>query len=196
MPKNKVLVVDDEPAIRYTLGEALKGWGYEHLEAGTISRALAFFESEHPLVVLQDIHLPDGSGLDALREYKSRQPQSVIIMMTGNVLVDDMLSALRGGAYDFVSKPIDPERLWAALLRWIAPRPGYTPPPNAELPATVQKQAIGRCQQHLEEHEEIEKIARQEGAVHPHQRELEHAVKMLPLTMPARRSIQQRGQGQ
>ena len=69
MPKNKVLVVDDEPTIRYTLGEALKGWGYEHLEAGTIAKALEFFESEHPLVVLQDIHLPDGSGLSRCSMY-------------------------------------------------------------------------------------------------------------------------------
>ena len=119
MPKNKVLVVDDEPAIRYTLGEALKGWGYEYLEAGTIAKALEFFESEHPLVVLQDIHLPDGSGLDALREYKSRQPQSVIIMMTGNVLVDDTLSALRGGAYDFISKPIHLRELQVTIRNGI-----------------------------------------------------------------------------
>jgi two-component system response regulator AtoC len=115
MPKNKVLVVDDEPTIRYTLGEALKGWGYEHLEAGTIAKALEFFESEHPLVVLQDIHLPDGSGLDALREYKSRQPHCVVIMMTGNVLVDDTISALRGGAYDFIGKPISLRELQVTI---------------------------------------------------------------------------------
>jgi two-component system, NtrC family, response regulator AtoC len=119
MAKNKVLVVDDESAIRYTLGEALRGWGYDHFEAGSIKEALDLFENEHPLVILQDVHLPDGSGLDALREYKSRQPQSVIIMMTGNILLDDTISALRGGAYDFIRKPINLRELQVTIRNGI-----------------------------------------------------------------------------
>ncbi len=119
MAKNKVLVVDDESAIRYTLGEALRGWGYDHIEASTIKEALDQFENEHPLIVLQDIHLPDGSGLDALREYKSRHPQSIIIMMTGNILLDDTISALRGGAYDFIGKPINLRELQVTIRNGI-----------------------------------------------------------------------------
>ncbi|MFM8395154.1 MAG: sigma-54-dependent transcriptional regulator [Acidobacteriota bacterium] len=119
MAKNKVLVVDDESAIRYTLGEALRGWGYDHVEAATVKEALDLFENEHPLVVLQDVHLPDGSGLDALREYKSRQPQSVIIMITGNILLDDTISALRGGAYDFIRKPINLRELQVTIRNGI-----------------------------------------------------------------------------
>ena len=119
MAKNKVLVVDDEPMIRYTLGEALRGWNYEHVEAGTVAEALELFESELPTVILQDVHLPDGSGLDALREYKARQPQSVVIMITGNILLDDTLSALRGGAYDFISKPISLRELQVTIRNGI-----------------------------------------------------------------------------
>ena len=119
MAKNKVLVVDDEPAIRYTLGEALRGWNYEHVEAGTIAEALALFESEMPTVILQDVHLPDGSGLDALREYKARHPQSIVIMITGNILLDDTLSALRGGAYDFIGKPINLRELQVTIRNGI-----------------------------------------------------------------------------
>lgn len=119
MAKNKVLVVDDESSIRYTLGEALRGWGYDYVEAGSIKEALDLFENEHPLVVLQDLHLPDGSGLDALREYKSRHQQSVIIMMTGNILLDDTISALRGGAYDFIRKPINLRELQVTIRNGI-----------------------------------------------------------------------------
>lgn len=119
MAKNKVLVVDDEPAIRYTLGEALRGWNYEQIEAGTIARGLELFDEESPTVVLQDLHLPDGSGLDALREYKARQSQSVVIMMTGNILLDDTLSALRGGAYDFIRKPINLRELEVTIRNGI-----------------------------------------------------------------------------
>src|SRR5688572_2007364 len=106
MPKEKVLVVDDDSAIRYTLTEALRGWGYEPLEASNIAAALESFDAERPSAVLQDINLPDGSGLDALFEYKKRQPQAIVIMITGNVQLEDTLAALRGGAYDFIAKPI------------------------------------------------------------------------------------------
>jgi len=106
MPKEKVLVVDDDPAIRYTLIEALRGWGYEPLEAGTAAAALEIFDAEQPLAVLQDINLPDGSGLDALLEYKKRQPRVIVIMITGDVHLENTIAALRGGAYDFIGKPI------------------------------------------------------------------------------------------
>ncbi len=115
MAKQKILVVDDERAIRWTLKEALRGWGYEPIEAGTISQALASFESDRPAAVLLDINLPDGSGLDALKEIKSRQPQAVVIMITANVLVEDTLAALRGGAYDFIGKPINLNELHVTI---------------------------------------------------------------------------------
>jgi two-component system, NtrC family, response regulator AtoC len=106
MPKEKVLVVDDDSAIRYTLTEALRGWGYEPVEASTVGAAMESFDAERPLAVLQDVNLPDGSGLDALLEYKKRQPQAIVIMITGNVQLENTLAALRGGAYDFIGKPI------------------------------------------------------------------------------------------
>jgi len=115
MAKQKILVVDDERMIRLTLSEALRGWGYEPIEAGTITGALASFESDRPAVVLLDINLPDGSGLDALKEIKNRQPQAIVIMITGNVIVADTLTALRGGAYDFIGKPINLNELQVTI---------------------------------------------------------------------------------
>ena len=106
MPKEKVLVVDDDSAIRYTLTEALRGWGYEPFEAGTVATALDLFDAEQPSAVLQDINLPDGSGLDALIEYKKRQPQAIVILITGDVHLENTIAALRGGAHDFISKPV------------------------------------------------------------------------------------------
>jgi DNA-binding NtrC family response regulator len=119
MPKDKVLIVDDEPSIRYTLAEALRGWGYEPIEAGSVAEGLELFEAELPIVVLQDVRLPDGSGLDALREYKNRQPQSVVIMITGNVMLDDTISAMRGGAHDFIGKPINLRELQVTIRNGI-----------------------------------------------------------------------------
>jgi DNA-binding NtrC family response regulator len=113
--KDRILVVDDEPMIRYTLAEALRGWGYEPIEVGTMAQALLAFDAEQPAVVLQDINLPDGSGLDALQEIKRRQPQAIVIMITAEVHVENTIAALRGGAYDFIGKPIDLNELQVTI---------------------------------------------------------------------------------
>ncbi|MBO0727070.1 MAG: sigma-54-dependent Fis family transcriptional regulator [Blastocatellia bacterium] len=119
MAKEKILIVDDEPMIRWTLNEALRGWEYDSVEAGTVAAALALFETERPTAVLLDINLPDGSGLDALREIKRRQPQAVVIMITANVLLEDTLAALRGGAYDFIGKPANLNELQVTIRNGI-----------------------------------------------------------------------------
>lgn len=69
--------------------------------------------------MLLDIDLPDGSGLDVLRQIKQERPESVVIMITGNVLIDNTISALRGGAYDFISKPISLEELRVTIRNGI-----------------------------------------------------------------------------
>ena len=117
--KQKILVVDDEKMIRWSLGEALRGWGYQPLEADTASAGLALFDAEAPAAVLLDINLPDGSGLDVLRQIRRHQSDAVIIMITANVLVDETIGALRGGAYDFISKPINLEELQVAIRNGI-----------------------------------------------------------------------------
>ena len=117
--KDKILVVDDEKMIRWSLGEALRGWGFEPVEAETGSGALVAFEAESPAAILLDINLPDASGLEVLRKIRQRQPDAVAIMITANVLVDETIAALRGGAYDFIGKPINLEELHVAIRNGI-----------------------------------------------------------------------------
>lgn len=69
-----------------------------------------------------DIDLPDGSGLDVLREIKSEHHDAIVIMITGNVQIDNTISALRGGAYDFIGKPINPEELRVTIRNAIEAR--------------------------------------------------------------------------
>lgn len=117
--KQKILVVDDEKMIRWSLGEALRGWGYEPIQAETVATALAAFDADQPAAILLDINLPDGSGLDVLRQIRHRQPEAVVIMITANVLIDETIGALRGGAYDFIGKPINLEELQVAIRNGI-----------------------------------------------------------------------------
>lgn len=111
--------MDDDRAIRWTLSEALRSWSFASLEAGTVADALAQFQTELPTAVLLDIDLPDGSGLDALRQIKSERPETVVIIITGNVLIDNTIAALRGGAYDFITKPINLEELRVTIRNGI-----------------------------------------------------------------------------
>ena len=119
LKKPRVLVVDDEKMIRWSLGEALRGWGFEPVEAETVAAALAAFEADPPAAILLDINLPDGSGLDVLRRMRHRQPDAIVIMITANVLVDETIAALRGGAYDFIGKPINLEELQVTIRNGI-----------------------------------------------------------------------------
>ena len=117
--KLKILVLDDEKMIRWSLGEALRGWGYEPIEVATAAAGLEAFDAEQPIASLLDINLPDGSGLEVLRQIRQRQSDAVVIMITANVLVDETIAALRGGAYDFIGKPINLEELQVAIRNGI-----------------------------------------------------------------------------
>ena len=98
-----------------TLGEALRSWNYEAFEAGSIKESQTVFEREEPGAVLLDIDLPDGSGLDVLGEIKEKFPDTIVIMVTGNETVENTIAALRGGAHDFIGKPIRLEELRVTL---------------------------------------------------------------------------------
>lgn len=111
MAKDKILVVDDEQMNRWSLAQALRGWGFEVAEAGTVAEAISAYDNEQPSAVLLDINLPDGSGLDVLGDIKRKSPNAVVIMVTGRVLADEAITALRGGAYDFIGKPVDLDEL-------------------------------------------------------------------------------------
>ncbi len=118
----QILIVDDDQVIRWTLREALQSWGFATIEAGSAAEAIKQFQAELPTAVLLDIDLPDGSGLDVLREIKREHPEAIAIMITGNVQVDNTISALRGGAYDFIAKPINLEELRVTLRNAIETR--------------------------------------------------------------------------
>ena len=129
LPKNineQILVVDDDDAIRWTLREAVQSWGFAPVEAASVAEAVEHFKADLPAAVLLDIDLPDGSGLDVLREIKREHSETIVIMITGNVQIDNTISALRGGAYDFIAKPINLEELRVTIRNAIETRPPAT----------------------------------------------------------------------
>lgn len=110
-PKEKILIADDERYIRTTLSQALHSWGYETGQAASLDETRRFFQIEEPDAVLLDINFPDGSGLEVLKEIKESNPEAIVIMLTGNANVGNAVAALRGGAHDFIAKPVKLEEL-------------------------------------------------------------------------------------
>jgi DNA-binding NtrC family response regulator len=115
MALDRILVVDDEDLIRWSLQQKLTNWGYRALEAGNGETAISLVESESPDLVLLDVHLPDKNGLEVLKAIKEWNPRAAVIIMTAYGVLEDAVAALRLGAYDFVSKPLNFEELRATI---------------------------------------------------------------------------------
>ncbi len=115
----RILVVDDEPAIRQTLGILLKRAGYEVTScAGQRGAHESILSSPQPFpVILTDLSMPDGSGLDVLATAKSRSTSTQVILITAHSTVENAVSAMSGGAYDFVTKPFDNGELLALVIK-------------------------------------------------------------------------------
>jgi DNA-binding NtrC family response regulator len=108
MPAEKILIVDDEKLVRWTLRQKCHEWGYQVLEAETGTAGLRLIHSETPDLVLLDVRLPDITGLQVMEQLKqSGEMPRAVIMITADARVDDVKSALKLGAYDFVEKAPD-----------------------------------------------------------------------------------------
>ena len=107
-PRLRVLVVDDEPLLRWSIAEALKAAGHLVSEAGSARETAALLSQEPaPDVVLLDYCLPDSDNLNLLGAIKSLVPASQIIMITAHASDDMAFNARKLGAYRVVNKPLD-----------------------------------------------------------------------------------------
>jgi DNA-binding NtrC family response regulator len=113
--KPVVLLVDDEDTIRLFLEKTLREEGYEALTAATGGEALELTRSELPDLILLDLKLPDISGLDVLQQIKESVPEVTVIMLTAFGDIETAVSAMKRGAFDFVSKPVNLEQLLLSI---------------------------------------------------------------------------------
>ena len=115
MGKAKLLVVEDDPHFGGALQEVLKGAGYAVRLAANGAEALAAAAEESFDLVIQDLKLPDANGLDILREILLRQPHSGSLVMTGYGSIGDAVTAMKLGAFDFLTKPFPMETLFLKI---------------------------------------------------------------------------------
>ena len=106
------LVVDDDPAILTALAELVEREGFTTTVASTVTDALALIRTKNPDVVLTDLVLPDGNGIDLLKDLDAA---TQVVLITGHASVDTAVEALRMGASDYLTKPVDVARLKTVL---------------------------------------------------------------------------------
>jgi len=109
--QGKILVVDDEKLLRWSLEQNLTKEGHEVLTAEKGRKAIDTFREERPDVTLLDIHLPDISGLKVLEEIKAIDPDAIVIMITAYGDIETAVKSIKSGAYDFIEKPFNMEKL-------------------------------------------------------------------------------------
>lgn len=118
--KMSVLLVDDEEGIRKVLGIALGDMGFRVHTAGSGERALSLFRELSPGLILTDIKMPGMDGLDLLRTIKKENPDTEVIMISGQGDIDQAIESLKYEASDFITKPISEDALEVALKRSMA----------------------------------------------------------------------------
>jgi DNA-binding NtrC family response regulator len=149
-----VLVIDDDPGLPEVLELLLSREGYDAFHAGTVRDGLDRVAAAVPDVVITDLKLPDGTGLDVIRHVHRERPELPLILITSYSSLDSAIGALRAGAVDYLIKPFENEDLLRAVQR--AVRIKRAPPLAVE---AYMREVVQRFQ---DSHSEIE-LARMLG---------------------------------
>ena len=115
--KGKVMVVEDTPEVRELVNKILKTGGFEPMPKASAAELKESFSGTQPDVILLDLVLPDGDGLELLPQIKRQWPDSEVIVLTGNATFDAAVEATKRGAYHFQNKPFDHKALLLQVER-------------------------------------------------------------------------------
>jgi DNA-binding NtrC family response regulator len=118
----KVLLVEDDPALQFTIQTALEAKGYEVDAASSTGDALDRLQAASYPLVVSDIYIDERTGLDVLNAARRRDPLCSVILMTGRGTVETVMAATQGGAFDYIAKPFELDVLMDALERAEAAR--------------------------------------------------------------------------
>src|SRR5215475_3063775 len=117
MAKNRILIIDDEPAVRFGIRDFLELHGYEVEEAESCRDARHIFSTLRPDVVIADYMLPDGTALDLLPRLKDIDSDIPLVVLTGHGSIDLAVKAIKEGAEQFLTKPIEMAALHVIIRR-------------------------------------------------------------------------------
>jgi len=120
--QTRILLVDDEPEICWILSRALREIGFDVVTAETAQAAVASFESQAPEVVLLDLRLPDGDGMEVLRRIRELDEHAPVVMLTGHGTIESAVRAMKLGAFDYLIKPVHLEEVRVVIEKGLETR--------------------------------------------------------------------------
>jgi len=121
MPAAKILIIDDEPMIRWAIAETLRSCGHQVAGSGTAKQGMVLFQEFRPDVVFLDLRLPDGDGLALFRQMAAeRERHSAVVLMTAHAETCSATEAENLGAAAFLTKPFDFRELPGLVGRALA----------------------------------------------------------------------------
>src|SRR5205814_7054382 len=115
MPRSRILVIDDESAIRDSLKMTLEYEGYEFIGAATGQEGLALAEREAPDLVLLDVKMPGMDGIEVLDRLRAMNEALPVVVISGHGTIGTAVEATKKGAFDFIEKPFASERVLVSL---------------------------------------------------------------------------------
>jgi DNA-binding NtrC family response regulator len=113
----KILVIDDEKLIRWTMNDVLQREGYHVITAECGETGLQLVEGERPDLILLDLRLPGMDGMEVLERAKQIAPNAVVIIVTAHGTPESAVQAMKLGAHDYLHKPFDLEETRAAVRK-------------------------------------------------------------------------------
>src|SRR3954466_7766277 len=166
--KKRILAIDDEPAMTEWLKILLEHAGYEVKTALIGTRGEELFKTWRPDAVITDMMLPDADGIDLVRKFKHIDPEAEVIVVTGQGNIPKSVDAVKAGAFDFLEKPIDAERLLDKLEKAIKQKSLVDE--NEQLKQKLQdrykfQNVIGKSKKMQELFELIESVAASEANI-------------------------------
>jgi DNA-binding NtrC family response regulator len=113
----RVLIVEDDPATRVGLAELVSAWGFQTDVAANGEEAMEKVTTFRPAIIVSDLVMPRMGGLELLRTLRDQLTDLTLILLTAQGTVDSAVEAIKDGAYDYLSKPVDPSRLRILLQK-------------------------------------------------------------------------------
>ncbi len=160
-----ILIVDDEPSIRTSLQGALSDEGYGTVSAANGQEALELARSRSPDVVLLDIWMPGTDGLATLQQLKGEFPSLPVVMMSGHGTIETAVKATKLGAYDFIEKPLNLERLLLVLQNLLASQDLARENTALKKQLSQQRSLLGESPQTRQLQELVRRVAPTTGSV-------------------------------
>lgn len=161
----RLLIVEDDPAVRLTIVTGLEAVGYSVDAVGSTREALERLNEQSYPIVISDIYVDERTGLDVLEAAKRRDPNCAVILMTARGTMETVMAATRGGAFDYLAKPFDFDRIIETIQRAEAALSATREDEDTDIEDLPESEMIGSSPSMVEIYKVISRVAPTDATV-------------------------------